>query len=109
MSDPVNRFAPVNVAVIGRELAIAWADGQETCLGFDDLRRSCPCAACRARAAAPPSADPLRVVRAASAGELSIVRVVPVGSYAIQIVWSDGHDTGIYSFERLRGASGSRP
>ena len=29
--------------------------------------------------------------------------IQPVGRYAIQISWSDGHDTGIYPFERLRG------
>jgi len=33
-----------------------------------------------------------------------IQRLVPVGAYAVQIVWSDGHDTGIYAFESLRKA-----
>jgi DUF971 family protein len=35
---------------------------------------------------------------------VSIARLVPVGAYAVQIVWSDGHDTGIYAFESLRGS-----
>jgi DUF971 family protein len=30
------------------------------------------------------------------------VRIEPVGRYAIQFHWSDGHATGIYSFDRLR-------
>jgi DUF971 family protein len=30
------------------------------------------------------------------------VRIQPVGRYAIQIDWSDGHQSGIYPFERLR-------
>jgi DUF971 family protein len=35
---------------------------------------------------------------------VQIRNLVPVGAYAVQIVWSDGHDTGIYSFETLRRA-----
>jgi DUF971 family protein len=30
------------------------------------------------------------------------VRIDPVGRYAIHIAWSDGHTSGIYSFEHLR-------
>ena len=52
----------------------------------------------------PAAPDPLRIVKAPAAGEISIDRLVPVGSYAVQIVWSDGHDTGIYAFESLREA-----
>ncbi len=33
---------------------------------------------------------------------LKMVSVEPVGHYAVRIYWSDGHNTGIYSFERLR-------
>ena len=32
---------------------------------------------------------------------VSIQNIVPVGNYAIQIIYDDGHDTGIYSFEYL--------
>jgi DUF971 family protein len=31
-----------------------------------------------------------------------LIRFIPVGGYAIQPVWADGHNTGIYSFEYLR-------
>lgn len=96
---------PRNIAVFGRDLALAWADGHESYIPFDDLRKACPCAACRGHhgeAAAAP--DPLRIVRAPAAGEIAIRELVPVGAYAVQIVWSDGHDTGIYSFESLRKA-----
>jgi DUF971 family protein len=33
---------------------------------------------------------------------LKMLSVEPVGSYAIRIHWSDGHNTGIYSYEHLR-------
>jgi DUF971 family protein len=89
-----------NIAVAGRELALAWADGEESYLPFDDLRSGCPCATCRAQREAP--SDPLRVVKAPARGTVTIKKLVPVGAYAVQIVWSDGHDAGIYSFEALR-------
>jgi DUF971 family protein len=33
---------------------------------------------------------------------LKMLRVEPVGAYAIRIDWSDGHNTGIYTFDHLR-------
>ena len=91
-----------NIAVAGRELALAWGDGHESYLPFDELRANCPCSLCRGQREAPP--DPLRIVKAPARGQISITRLVPVGAYAVQIVWSDGHDTGIHSFETLRAA-----
>ena len=32
-----------------------------------------------------------------------LVRIVPVGHYAIQPEWSDGHHTGLYTWAYLRG------
>jgi DUF971 family protein len=102
MAPDPKSFKPRNIAIAGRELALAWADGHESYFPFDDLRRNCPCALCRGQREAPP--DPLRIVKAPASGEISIARLVPVGVYAVQIVWSDGHDTGIHAFEALRAA-----
>jgi DUF971 family protein len=46
----------------------------------------------------------LRIVTGPARGQIAIRKLVPVGAYAVQIVWSDGHDTGIYAFESLRRA-----
>ncbi len=94
---------PRNVAVGGRELAIAWADGHESYYPFELLRRACPCAGCRERALRG-SRPALRLVEGPSLRELGIARVEPVGAYALRIVWADGHDAGIYAFEELRRA-----
>lgn len=95
---------PRNIAVAGRALAIAWGDGHESFLPFDDLRRNCPCARCRGDTARASADGPLRLARGPRPGEISIARIVPVGAYALQIVWSDGHDSGIHAFESLRRA-----
>jgi DUF971 family protein len=34
--------------------------------------------------------------------DVHALEILPVGNYGISIRWSDGHDTGIYTFERLR-------
>jgi DUF971 family protein len=89
-----------------RTLGIRWVDGHESLYPFDLLWKECPCALCNERRAKVPAPGHLSltvlsgpVVRA---GEVQAAKVVPVGRYAINFAWSDGHDSGIYSFEYLR-------
>lgn len=93
---------PRNIAVAGPDLAIAWADGHESYLPIESLRKSCPCATCRAESENEAREGPLRVLRGKSGGASRIARISPVGTYAIQIVWADGHDSGLYTYEMLR-------
>lgn len=63
------------------------------------LRDSCPCSICREkRTALPmrevPEPDELR--------SLTLSGMEPVGNYAYSIAFSDGHNTGIYTFDLLR-------
>ena len=95
---------PKNIAVTGRELALAWGDGHESFIPFDVLRANCPCALCRAESRKSNEAGSLRLVRGPEPGQVRISRLTPVGAYAVQIAWSDGHDTGIFPFEALRRA-----
>jgi ATP-binding protein involved in chromosome partitioning len=37
--------------------------------------------------------------------DVRAMKVELIGSYAIRVVWSDGHDTGIYTFEYLKSLS----
>lgn len=61
------------------------------------LRLACPCAECVEEMSGRPLLDPLAVAEA-----VRPVSIALVGSYGIRIVWSDGHSTGIYTFEGLR-------
>lgn len=83
-------------------LIITWSDGQTGRVAWQQLRAHCPCAACREERAQP--LNPFRVLRPAeiSTGPLHPVTMSPVGYYAYKIVWSDGHDTGLYTFDLLR-------
>lgn len=96
---------PLDIQQIGRELAIKWADGSESFLTLESLRRACPCAGCKGETDIMGNLyknpdQPL------GPKAFDLVRLVTVGGYAIQPVWGDGHTTGIYSFEYLKHLTG---
>lgn len=87
---------------IGQELAIKWDDGQESFIPLEKLRRSCPCAGCIGER------DVMGNLHKGPEQRLTersfqLKRLANVGGYAIQPVWADGHASGIFSFEYLRG------
>jgi DUF971 family protein len=91
-------------------LEIRWSTGETIFLPGESLRRNCPCATCQelrgdlshAKPLAPKKASLLRVVESTVEEATGISRVWPVGNYALGMQWSDGHDTGIFSFDLLR-------
>jgi DUF971 family protein len=92
---------PVDLQIIGNELAIKWDDGGEDFIPLEPLRRACPCAGCKGEV------DILgNVYRGPEQGltpkAFELVRMERVGGYALQPVWADGHATGIYSFDYLK-------
>jgi DUF971 family protein len=78
-------------------LRITWADGRECHFKAPDLRRNCPCAQCVNEWTGQRVLQPEAV-----SDELSINDISIVGRYALSFRWSDGHETGIYSFRYLR-------
>jgi DUF971 family protein len=78
-------------------LRIVWDDGHETELPFAHLRRHCPCAMCKDEWTGEQLIDPGAVPE-----DLGASRADVVGHYALTFSFSDGHGTGIYSFEMLR-------
>jgi DUF971 family protein len=81
------------------QLVIEWTDGCRGVLTWKELRNNCPCASCREERDKP--ADPFRILKPAELQPLSPISMPRVGRYAYKIVWSDGHDTGIYTLELL--------
>jgi len=77
-----------------RLLEIAYADGSTFSLPCEFLRVYSPSAEVRGHG---PGQEVLQVGKQ----DVEITRVEPVGSYAIQLTFSDGHDTGIYSWDLL--------
>ena len=91
----------LDIQHIGDELAIKWDDGAETFVPVKTLRQYCPCAGCKGEMDIMGNLykNPDKPL---SEKAYQLVRVVPIGGYAVQPVWGDGHSTGIYSFDYLR-------
>ncbi len=100
----------VNVTT-GTGMDIEWDDGHRTHYSFQWLRDACPCATCneerenhgrkpgepekKAATLLPMYKEPPKPKE-----------VKPVGRYALNIIWNDGHASGIYSWDYLRGMCG---
>ena len=99
MSD---RLRPLALRRVGDRLLIDWSDGFHGEITFRKLRESCPCATCNEKRHQPP--NPLQILSETElrAGDPTPVAMEPRGAYAYQIVWNDGHDTGIFSLDLLR-------
>jgi DUF971 family protein len=92
----------------GAGVDIVWSDGHHSHYEFLYLRDECPCATCddqrRKKAAAP-----VQSAVAASSSVLPMYKpktkaraAKSLGNYALQIDFTDGHSTGIYSYDFLR-------
>lgn len=89
-----------------RCLLISWSDGVNQKIPFRRLREGCQCATCNEKRMKGPEPKPasnvLPILTAAEARPLDIVKMHPVGNYAYNIEFSDGHSSGIFTFELLR-------
>ena len=94
---------PEHIAISkSKGIQIDWKDGHRSEYGLAYLRDKCPCATCTGAHGTPPrqpeAANPFQMYKPT----LRMLGVEPVGNYAIRINWSDGHNTGIYSWEHFR-------
>jgi DUF971 family protein len=89
-----------------KELHIRWEDGHLSIISLKTLRDECPCAGCKGEVLFGKvyKPAPLSVFQE---GMYELAGLKPVGQYAIQAIWKDGHDTGIYSWEYLQALSES--
>ncbi len=109
---PLSRIAvtPEKVRVLlseGKGLEIDWADGHRSAWTFAWLRDACPCATCNelrekeGRKPGQPQRKPAALLPM-YAPPPKPASAHPVGRYALQFNWQDGHTAGIYSWEYLR-------
>jgi DUF971 family protein len=100
---------PEHIAISkSKGIEIDWKDGHHSSYGVVYLRDWCPCATCagthgttprpKTSEAPPASAAPFPMYKPRE----RMLNIEPVGNYALRIVWSDGHNAGIYSYDHLR-------
>ncbi|MBT4092029.1 MAG: DUF971 domain-containing protein, partial [Deltaproteobacteria bacterium] len=87
---------PKEITFDGR-MHIIWHDGAHTIYNYWDLRTACPCASCVDELTGEKVLDDNSVPK-----EIHPVKSAYIGNYALEILWSDDHNTGIYTFQKLR-------
>jgi len=87
---------PVNIVVHGqsRVLEVAFSDGATFRIPFELMRIYSPSAEVQGH-------GPGQEVLQTGKREVELVGLQPVGNYAVQPTFSDGHDSGIYSWDLL--------
>ena len=83
------------------EVSIRWSDDSESRYSAPQLRRACPCAGCVNEWTGEKMLDAAQI-----SDDLTFSSISIVGRYALNFHFSDGHDTGIFSFKYLREMSG---
>ena len=78
-------------------LVVSWNDGSKSEYDVRRLRLSCPCAACVNEWSGEKMLKPESVPK-----DVHPTRLFSVGRYAMGVHWSDGHSTGIFSYDYLR-------
>lgn len=98
--DPVR----VQVDADARTLTVEWSDDHDAVFPLRRLREACPCAECQGKAIdyIPPPDDASLNDPEEQGPDLSIGSIEPAGSIGIRITWGDGHNAGIFRWDRLR-------
>lgn len=95
---PSGKPTPARLGAPGQHnVDIQWSDGKIASYPARALRINCPCAACVDEVTGVRKLDPARVP-----ADVKALEFHPVGNYALQIRWSDGHDAGLYTYDFLR-------
>lgn len=77
-------------------LYIEWQDSHKCGYSLLKLRRNCPCATCKGGHGADTTPITGKI------DQIELVSWKKVGRYALRLNWSDGHNSGIYTFDYLR-------
>lgn len=78
-----------------------WQDNFESTIKLEDLRKQCPCAECTGEAIGDKIYSRPKPVKF-EPGVFELTDLIPVGNYAVAARWKNGHDTGIYTWDKLK-------
>ncbi len=88
---------PQDIKTSGDSISILWSDQHQSLYNARDLRLSCRCAGCVDEWSHQSLIKPHLVPK-----DLKPKGIDVMGNYALHFDWSDGHNTGIYTYDYLR-------
>ncbi|MGE3822228.1 MAG: DUF971 domain-containing protein [Isosphaeraceae bacterium] len=93
---------PTNLRALQSEqvLELTWEGTPARKLPYRFLRGECPCASCRNEWTGERILDPATIP-----SEIRLEGMEGIGNYAVRLVWSDGHGSGLYTWETLQRLS----
>ena len=91
----------LDLQLIGAELALKWKADTEQFVPLQSLRLACPCASCAGETDVMGNVAKGPEMKFTDSS-FRIKQIQPIGGYAFQIFWDDGHSSGFYSIEYLR-------
>lgn len=78
-----------------------WSDGFSAVVKLEAFREACPCAECNEKRQNKPK-DKFNMLKSFAPGKYDLKALNPVGNYAVEAEWNDGHNTGIYDWKFFR-------
>ena len=96
-------LAPTRITVDkeAQQFVVHWKDGHRGVFPLDGLRRACPCAGCQGHEGMHELPDP-EIFRVPALVRWNNVKVEVAGSIGLRLTWDDGHNSGIFTWQRLR-------
>jgi len=90
--------APTNIRAhqSAQILELTWPDSSLSRLPYAYLRGECPCASCRDEWTGARILD-----KESIPSEITLEGMEGIGNYAVRLAWSDGHSSGLYTWENL--------
>ena len=92
---------PESIEITENGLVVQWDAEHRSLYPYKSLREECRCAHCVDEWSGRRLLDPTTVPE-----DMQALDFIEIGRYAIQILWSDAHETGIYSFDLLMSLCG---
>lgn len=94
---------PIKIKILETNLIIDWDDRSTSSISLAALRKSCPCALCLSER----DKQSIYYIPLFFGAQIKIVKINLIGNYGIEVIWADGHKTGIYEYSFLKIISDS--
>lgn len=92
----------ISVEKEAQTLTVSFADGLSVAFPLDPFRRACPCVMCRGGHETMGQPIDPEIFFETPHKTRTLRAITPIGTYALQFTWEDGHNTGLYRLDMIR-------